>query len=127
MYAIDKGRTEEEVKNFVVEVALNRLQKMKLSKFWPKGGFRQGWGYNFKVYGKLDIITVNARTFLENENNMYKGRLMINGNIYNEVNKDKQFSRVVNLVDQFKAEGVTFNFELCVCNGNGLWFAWSII
>jgi len=122
-----KPNPEEEVKNFVVETALNRLHKMRRSKFWPKGGFRQGWGYSFKVYGYLDIVTVNARTYLEETGDLYKGRLMINGNIYNETNKIKQFDRVTALLDNYESAGIIYNYELSTCNDNCLWFAWTII
>ena len=83
----EQKRIENEVKTFVIQTAIERLQKMKKSKYWPEGGFRQGYGFSHKIYGYQDIVAVNARFFEESNK--------INRSLYNLIDEDIK-SRTIN-------------------------------
>lgn len=120
----EQKRIENEVKTFVIQTAIERLQKMNKSKYWPEGGFRQGYGFSHKIYGYLDIVAVNARFF--EEENMQDGRMMINTSQEDERLVDKQFSRVIKLLDGYEAEGVSYKFEHVAAAGSSYWFKFTI-
>lgn len=119
-----KRQLQNEVKTFVIDTALARLEKMKKSKFWPEGGFRNSYGYSHKIYGYRDIITVNAR-FLD-ENILDNGRLMINTcqNDWNLI--EKQFNRIIKLLDGYETDDIKFEFEHDAAGGSSFWFKWRI-
>lgn len=121
-----KPRTlEQDVKDFVVETAIERLQKMKTSKFWPKGGFRQGYGYSFKTYGLLEVIPVNALpgAFAEG---LKSGRLMINTDAPGTELTRKRFNKVIKLLDGYNTEDISYEYETNCANGHSYWFKWTL-
>jgi hypothetical protein len=120
----EQKRIENEIKTFVIQTAIDRLQKMKKSKYWPEGGFRQGYGFSHKIYGYQDIVAVSARFF--DEKNMQEGRIMVNTSQQDETLVDKQFSRVIKLLDGHEAEGVSYKFEHVAAAGSSFWFKFTI-
>lgn len=120
----EQKRIENEVKTFVIQTAIDSLQKMKKSKYWPEGGFRQGYGFSHKIYGYLDIVAVSARFF--EGGNMQDGRMMVNTSQQDENLIEKQFNRVIKLLDGYEAEGVSYKFEHEAAAGSSFWFKFSI-
>lgn len=120
----EQKHQENEVKTFVIQTAIERLQKMKRSKYWPDGGFRQGYGFSHKIYGYRDIIAVSARFF--DEKNVSQGRLMVNTAQQDWDLVEKQFNRIMKLLDGYESDAVTYKFEHDAAGGTSLWFAWTI-
>jgi len=120
-------RQENEIKDYVCSTVVDQLNKsFKRSKFNPTGGFRQGWGYIFKVYGLMDIVTVNARYYGVNMNNQAEGRLMINSADNYSIESEKRSNKIIKSLDNKIIEDIKLNFEIDCANGHSLWFAWSI-
>ena len=116
-------RVDSEVKIYVCSTVVDYLnEKFKRSIFRPKGGFRQGWGYSFKVYGLMDIITVNARYYGMNGDNQAVGRMMINSLDFSE----KRSNKIIKLLDMQIINDVHLSFEIDCANGHSLWLAWKI-
>ena len=111
----------KDIRSLVADTIVDHLNtKFKRSKFKPNGGFRRPYGYSMKVYGLLDIITVDCRVYED----MATGRMMINTNNFGSDRYKKQFQKIIKLVSQYNLDGLAFEHELSAAPTH--WFKFTI-
>ncbi|RZJ92443.1 MAG: hypothetical protein EOO20_01675 [Chryseobacterium sp.] len=123
---MSKNIIDEDILTEVEQIVIDHLNLMfKDNPLKPKGGFKIGYGYGFKIYGLIDVIQVNAR-FLSNQDNSYTGRLMINTSEIDTIRSKSRFDEIIKLLDGNYLKDILFNYELNAAGGHSYWFKFKI-
>ena len=114
------------IENYICETIINSLTELfKNSKFNPKGGFRQGYGYSFNTYGSLDVIPINAG-FMNFTDDGCTGRLIINTSEPGTYYTDRRFNKIIKALHNQIINDILFDFEINCANGHSYWFKFTI-